>query len=226
MRLGPSPGQQLCGPRGSLPAPECSVPLWISTRSSVHGGVVEAKAPNYSQPLLKIFCAVSENSEVQSLCMLMGRGFMSWIKWERATWCWRLPVGRGGRFGVPWAAPCTQHQHSTQIAPTPSCCHRNGCKTGTLGCLLLSFSGRPGFWEKIEETTSVSSQRDVFRAAHFTNINKCFLAATKTHRRSSVCSRACNKAEKLGYKVHDVNQGRQLQGRSNCMIYRVNYWLH
>lgn len=148
MRLGPSPVQQLCGPRGSLPAPECSVPLWISTRSSVHGGVMEAKAPNYFQPLLKIFCAVLENSEVQSLCMLMGRGFMSWIKWERARWCWRLSVGRGGRFGVPWAAPCNQHQHSTQIAPTP----RNGCKSGTSGC-CFSFPSQedPGSGRRLKK---------------------------------------------------------------------------
>lgn len=144
MRLGPSPVQQLRGTRGSLPAPECSVPLWISTLSRVRCSFVEGIAPNYFQPLLKIFGAVSENSEVQSFCMLMGREFMPWMKWERASWCWRLPMGTGGRFGVPCAVPRSQHQHSTQIAPIPSCWDRNGYKTGILGCLLfLPSSGRP-----------------------------------------------------------------------------------
>lgn len=55
MRLGLSPVQQLRGTEGSLLAPECSALLQISVRSSVHGGLIEAIAPNYFQPLLEIF---------------------------------------------------------------------------------------------------------------------------------------------------------------------------
>ena len=158
MRLGLSPVPlQLGGTRGSPLAPECSALLQISIRSSADGGVIEAIAPNYFQPLLKIFCAIWESSGVRSLCMLTGGDLMPRIKRQRAAWCWRLGSrwggwGDGGCHevlgqcgGFPSTAPRAQHQHSTWTAPIPSYFdNKNGCKTGIFGCLpFLPFSERP-----------------------------------------------------------------------------------
>lgn len=156
MRLGLSPVPQLAGTRGSPLAPECSALLQISIRCGVCRGVTEAIAPNYFQPLLKMFCAIEESLRVLrangkrfDAMNKMGRGC---AVLETGEW-----VGRLGGLGVPGgnlsAATHGQHQHST---PIPSYCdNKNGCKTDILGFLpFLPFLERP---ERRLEKRSVSS---------------------------------------------------------------------